>query len=130
MWRTLRAWLQPDGNQDADETRKAQLDIYAISAKYGMLMAWEPIHTYDQQMDAARAAEIRIERIGVHAREEQIAWVRTHDGGYTSTLIAGGKRYQSILPEPLSPNYGTVSRTSGGIGVQLGQLKHWLEHMT
>jgi hypothetical protein len=58
--------------------------------------------------------------------EEQIAWVRKHQGGYTSTMIAGGKRYQSILPEPLSPNYGTVSRTSGGIGDQLGQLKNWL----
>jgi len=130
-WRTPRAWLQPEGNQAAYEAKKAQLDIYAISAKYGILMAWEPIHTYDRQMDAARAAEIRIEQIGFHVLEEQIAWVRTHYGGYTSTMIAGGKHYQSILPEPLSRlRYGPVSRTSGGIGVQLGQLKHWLEHTT
>jgi hypothetical protein len=129
-WRTLRAWLQPEGNQEAYEAKKEQLDIYTISAKYGILMAWEPIYTYDQQMDAARAAEIRTERIGVRALEEQVAWVRKHHGGYTHTMIAGGRRYQSILPELLSPSYGPVSRTSGGIGVQLGQLKRWLEHTT
>jgi len=125
-WRTLRAWLQPEGDQKAYETKKESLDIDAISAKYGMLMAWEPIYYYDQQMDAARAAEIRTTRIGFHALEEQVAWVRKHQGGYTHTMIAGGKLYQSIMPEPLAPSYGTVSRTSGGIGEQLGQLKRWL----
>jgi hypothetical protein len=129
-WRTLRAWLQPEGNQEAYEAKKAQLDIYAISAKYGILIAWEPISYYDQQMDAARAAEIRTTQLGIRALEEQVAWVQQHHGNYTSTLIAGGRMYQSILPEPLSPSYGPVSRTSGGIGVQLGQLKRWLEHTT
>ncbi len=126
-WRTLRAWLQPEGDQDADETKKAQLDIYAISAKYGILMAWEPIYPYDQQMDAARAAAIRTQRIGLPSLEEQVAWVQQHQRGYTSTMIAGGQRYQSIMPTYLPSRYGTVSRTSGGIGTQLGQLKHWLE---
>lgn len=126
-WRTLRAWLQPESNQEADEAKKAQVDIYAISANYGILMAWEPIHTYDRQMDAARAAEIRSTRIGFPSVEAQVDWVRKHHGGYSSTMIAGGRLYQSILPEPLPPSYGTVSRTSGGIGDQLGQLKRWLE---
>lgn len=126
-WRTLRAWLQPAGEPDTALARTDALDIYAISAKYGILMAWRSIPNYNQRMDAARAATIRTERIGVRALEAHAAWVQQHQGGYTSTLIAGGRLYQSILPEPLPPAcYGTVSRTSGGIGEQLGQLKHWL----
>lgn len=127
MWRTLRAWLEP-GESAAYARKKEQIDIYAISAKYGILMAYEPITHYDWRMDEQRAHEIREQWIGFDALEQQAACIQRVVGGYTHTLIAGGRWYQSVVA-PIRfqhDRYGHVERTSGGIGEQLAQLKHWL----
>jgi hypothetical protein len=109
-WRTLRAYLTSAG------ATVGMLDVYALSAEFGLIPAIQPIPDYDRRMDAARAEELRPAVIATLGRLRS----------YKITLICGGLHYQAALPDLLPRACGQVTRTHGGIGTQLGQLKRWL----
>jgi hypothetical protein len=118
FWRTLRHHLAQD------QTLVNRLDVFALSAEFGVIPALQPIPASDRRLDQAGADAIREQRRGFAAREARS--ICQHD---TRILIAGGQHDQAILPPEVLLTLrrtGQVLRTSGGIGQQLAQRKHWL----
>ena len=114
-YRVLRAW------QRGNTARAAHLDILILSAEFGLITATTAIPDYDHRMTASRACERRPK---VQAHLVKHLATRT----YSQTLINLGADYLPALPldQAIVRTLGTISYTTGGIGVRLGQLKHWL----
>lgn len=94
-WRTLRAYLDRAGAHADD------LEVYALSAEFGLFPAIQPIPNYDRRMDMARAVELRPQALAaLTLRLQQLP--RTA-ACFTHTLIWGGRCYQTVLPLCRSP---------------------------
>ena len=96
------------------------LDVYILSAAYGLIPADRPIAFYDRKMNASRAAGLRGEVLG--------AFTRVMQDGYDSLCLVMGKTYLTALTgwEDSAPANLKLTVAEGTIGVKLAQLKHWL----
>ena len=97
------------------------LVVLVVSAKYGIIGCDELIATYEQRMTAERGEEIRAD----HASQIMVEVALRFN--LSSIHLHCSPDYRTALPmEQLLERGATVS--SGGIGVQLGQLKRWLNN--
>jgi hypothetical protein len=115
-FRVLRRWLS-----DHPEAA-ARLDVYILSAEFGLIPAIQPIPDYDRRMTAARACELCDQ---VRATLGELLALRSYAGAY----LSAGKVYRQALGD-LNTIAGLRSLTTApdgaGIGAQLGALKRWL----
>jgi hypothetical protein len=116
-FRVLRNW------QRTHPDLATQLDVLILSAKLGLITADQLIENYNQRLTPQRAAVLQ--PIVSAALQGFVA----EHGPYTATLIHLGRDYlPAIAPEALqSELFGTLTRTSGGIGMQLRHIKGWLD---
>jgi len=114
---TLRKW------QAANPTSAAQLDVWILSAKHGLITADALISDYNQRMTPNRAVELR------QSVRCALAYIVAQCGSYRATLIHLGQDYLSALTleQIQTAPFGAVTLTAGGIGTRLGQLKAWLD---
>lgn len=97
------------------------LAVIIVSAKYGPVEWTAAVARYDLKMTPALAQQHRAEW-GRRLREFCAAWE------FRSAFFFGGESYKLAVPVTLwQPPGCSVELSSGGIGVQLGQLKRWLE---
>lgn len=98
------------------------LHVLILSARYGLITAQKPIPWYDQAMTPERALVLQ-PRI-----QQRLSCALQCFGPYHATCIHLGRTYLPALARTpaLELQLGTITFTSGGIGVRLGQLKRWL----
>jgi len=99
-----------------------RLTILIVSAEFGLIPASTPIPWYERRMNAARAREMR-DDVATAAR------TMIGDRQFGRVMIVGGKHYRAALVDGIPVLEQRAARctcTSGGIGVQLGQLHAWL----
>jgi len=96
------------------------LDIYVLSAFYGLIPGTYPIICYEQLMTVERAAELRKEVISTLRNLISI--------GYRNLCLMMSKVYISALGnwEVLIPQGMEVTVIHGTPGSKLTQLKQWL----
>lgn len=99
------------------------LDIFIISAKYGLLTSEQPIDLYNRLMSLRRARQLR-----PIIQEELKSWIDTKRGGYAQVFINLGEVYMQTL---IGFDWDLVStmEASGGIGQRGSQMKAWLEQI-
>ncbi len=114
LWRVLRNWRE-------QTSQAANLDVYVLSAAFGLIPATQPIPRYDRTMDPARAAELWPE---VHQRFAEL--MQQH---YTHLCLALSQRYLRAMQgwEQLVPLPVVITQTDGTMGVKLAQLRAWLD---
>lgn len=115
IYRVLRKFLAecPEGAEE--------LDIFVLSAEFGLIPGSKPIPEYDRRMTRARAAELRPKVL--RAFQEHIA-----DGDYQELCVSTGKTYLLALEgyEDLLPATVRVMVSSAPAGKKLTELKSWL----
>ena len=96
------------------------LDIFIISAKYGLISAYDTISYYNQVMSVQRAKELAE---GVKLKLERAL----ENNGYGEIFINLGKTYALALEnsKKVLSDYN-VYWARGQIGERLNQLKRWL----
>ncbi|MFV9504008.1 MAG: DUF6884 domain-containing protein [Oscillochloridaceae bacterium umkhey_bin13] len=117
-WRLLRRYLREQYAAAQD------LEVYALSAAYGLLAAATPIPAYEQTMTPTQADALRP---AVLANVQQVL-----QSPHTHLCLSVSERYLRALEgwEALVPPELVVTRTDGPLGTKLGQLKAWLEGRT
>ncbi len=96
------------------------VDVFVLSAKYGLIAADELIADYDQRMTVARAQELRDEVL--RAFQECITQI-----SYREVFLSLGRNYRAALngcEVLLPPGVLIVSRSSSG--KKLAALRAWL----
>ena len=114
LWQVLRRF-QRDQPLFAHD-----LDIYVLSAAFGLIPATQPIPWYDQTMAPERADELR------PAALSQLEALLGQ--GYDSLCLGLSQRYLRAIDgwERLRPADLSVTHTDGPMGTKLGQLRSWL----
>ena len=98
-----------------------ELDVFILSAKYGLINSDEIISYYDQIMTVNRAEELNCE---IKARLENTV----QNECYNEIFISLGKTYMFALEESKNfLNEYHVYWGHGQIGERLHQLKKWLQ---
>ncbi len=97
-----------------------QLDIFILSAAYGLIPAEKPIANYNQLMTFQRAVELQSQ---ILARFNELM-----NNSYAKLCLAMSEKYLIALKEweALIPPDMSVTVTDGPQGVKLAQLKNWL----
>jgi hypothetical protein len=116
-FRVLRRWLREH------PARASKLDVYVLSAAFGLFPAVQPIPNYDCRMTAARAEELRPQ---VHATLRTLLELRS----YAAIGVSAGRLYRLALVGSdalLHPAPTVLAPAGAGIGAQLAALKQWLE---
>ena len=110
----LRRFLRESSNQSME------LDVYILSAAYGLIPGDCPIKWYDRKMDLTRAVELQSQ---VNSALSDILRVN-----YTSICFVLGKTYLKAFESAhdLIPDHTERIIAYGWIGKKLAQLKHWL----
>lgn len=120
-WRTVRASGYP-------AAPRAALQLAALSALHGLISADRIIAPYDVEMDAARARTLQ--KLPDELVHEQLEAAADRPVGVVQCY--GGRLYRSVVEAWADRGlFGTDTRveySSGGIGLQLGQLRQWLRH--
>ena len=97
------------------------LDVYILSAEFGLISAGEPIPNYDRRMTPQRVKELQS-----HIRPElkQVLSGRQYD----ELFISMGKAYRQVLVgyESLTPANLKVIVSTGIMGRKLAELRNWL----
>lgn len=97
-----------------------ELDVWVLSAEFGLIPGGEPIPTYDRVLTRARAAEL--------APQISAALPRAA-GDHAAAFVVAGAAYVGALARccgGIRP--GFVLRVApGGVGAKNGHLKRWLE---
>jgi hypothetical protein len=116
-YRVLRKFLTERPGQ-AEE-----LDVFVLSAKFGLIPGSKMIPDYDRRMTRARARELQPKVL--RAFQEQIA-----DSDYQELFVSTGKTYLLALQgyENLLPKT-KVTVSSAPSGKKLTELKSWLYGM-
>lgn len=112
MFRVVRRYLA--------NLTPASLDIYILSARYGLIEAHCPIHTYDQKMTSERASELQSEvKAGVqHILESQ---------KYHNICLSLSKSYwQSIQGCEELFSHCQTAQVGGSNGQGVSDLYRWL----
>lgn len=97
------------------------LDVYILSAEFGLIPSDKPIPDYDRRITAERVKELqyptlsKLKQILVSKQYEELFINLGED--YRRVLIG----YESVLPVNLK-----VIVSTGSIGYKLGQLRYWL----
>ena len=114
VYRTLR-------KMQRERAVPTNLDVFIISAKYGLIACQKPIDSYDQKMTPERANELANE-----VQERLKAHIRIR--AYNQVFINLGKTYMLTLD---GFQWGLVStlEASGGIGQRVSQTKAFLERI-
>jgi hypothetical protein len=115
LWQVLRSFLRQQPLFAAD------LDVYVLSAAFGLIPASQAIPPYDQMMAPERADELRpavLERF--HALV---------GNGYRDLCLGLSQPYLRAMSDwkTLVPSGVAVTLTDGPMGMKLGQLRAWLE---
>ena len=97
-----------------------QLDVYILSAAYGLIMGDSPIPFYDQKMNMSRIVELQPQVKKVFSNILQ--------NNYTSIRFVLGKNYLKAFEgsQDLIPILTELIVTNGPIGKKQTQLKKWL----
>jgi hypothetical protein len=113
-FRVLRRYLR----KRPDEA--SRLDVYILSAAYGLIPVTYPIVDYNQMMTQKRAAELHDGVLGL--------LVHLLCSGYRSLCLAMSKVYLLAFDgwPALVPQGVQVTLTDGSQGMKLAQLKRWL----
>ena len=113
-FQVLRRFLREQPN------KAALLDVYILSAGYGLIRADRPITLYDQKMIPSRATELQPEVLMTFAEIMQ--------SNYTSLCLVMGKTYLRALEgwECFAPKSMKLTVADGPMGIKLSQLKNWL----
>lgn len=115
LWRVLRRYRRQQPRF------AAELDVYVLSAAYGLIPDAQAIAWYEQTMTTERAHELRP---GVIARFRTLM-----ERPYTSLCLGLSQRYLQAMAgwEALVPPSIAVTHTDGPMGTKLKQLRTWLE---
>ncbi len=115
LWQVLRAYLREQ------PLFGAGLDVYVLSAAFGLIPASQPIPWYDQTMAPERADELRPEVLRRFAALMEM--------GYDQLCLGLSQRYLRAIAgwEAHVPPQVAVTLTDGPMGTKLGQLRAWLE---
>lgn len=124
----VKAWDLYDGvfyrilKKDRYKQVIESLDIYILSAKYGLIPMNNIIENYDHKMTLSTAREQRNSNL---IKVKEVCQINH----FQEIFIAAGSTYLMALSplEEWLPDQATFSQTSGKIGFQLQQLKVWLE---
>lgn len=112
-WKTLRAAGVP-----------FDVDVYALSAEYGLVPAWQVRANYDRRMDAARARELAP---GVMV---SFSFLKRVQGTYDAAFVVAGKDYMPALHGAEGDLRNVPARivevAAGGIGYKRQALRAWL----
>ncbi len=98
----------------------SDLDVYVLSAAYGLIPASQLIPRYDLTMAPERADALRPEAL------KQFALLMRDE--YGALCLGLSQRYMRAITgwEQLVPSSVSVTITDGPMGVKLGQLRAWL----
>lgn len=116
-YRVLRKHCGGQLAQDRQLAEGARLQVYILSAKYGLISSRADIDHYDLQMSPARSRVL----IGWSAHAEQFQELLRQEG---ELFVVAGAAYRSVLDAWACGK--SYRYAIGGIGEQLGQLKRWL----
>jgi hypothetical protein len=113
-FRVVRRFLR-----EADPALR-DVDVYVLSARYGLISANQRIADYDQQMTPTRAAELRSKVLG---RLQEIL-----SQGYGEVFLSLGRSYLQAVNgfEALVPDGTRVTVSRDAAGRRLTELKRWL----
>lgn len=97
-----------------------QLDVYILSAAYGLISKDHQTKFYDQKMNLSRIDELQ-----PHVKTLFSSLLQNH---YTSICFVLGKTYLKVFENlnDLIPNLTETLVTHGSIGKKQVQLKNWL----
>lgn len=114
LWRVLRAYRREQGLWGAD------LEVFGLSAEYGLIPAEQTIPMYERTIDTDRANELHPTVLG----EFRALMSR----GYDQLCLGVSQRYLQVLEgwEELVPPKTAVTVTDGTEAIKLGQLRAWL----
>ncbi|WP_084555325.1 DUF6884 domain-containing protein [[Phormidium ambiguum] IAM M-71] len=112
-FRVVRKFLQ--------QRKPDYLDIFILSAKFGLISSNELISNYDQKMDKKRSQELQST---VNAKFCELL----QSGFYKRCLLCLSQDYLQIFNnyEKVIPEKLTVTIATGTIGKKLSILHHWL----
>lgn len=118
LWQVLRSYLREQ------PLFALELDIYVLSAAFGLIPASQPIPWYDQTMAPERADALH------PAVLEQFGTLMQQD--YDQLCLGLSQRYLRAMDgwEACLPPSVVVTQTDGPMGIKLGQLRAWLEGRT
>jgi hypothetical protein len=115
LWQVLRSFVR------AQPLFAADIDVYVLSAGFGLISAARSIPWYDQTMAPERADELRPMALA--------CFHNLMDAGYSDLCLGLSHRYLRAMQgwEALVPMDMRVTLTDGPMGTKLGQLRAWLE---
>jgi hypothetical protein len=113
-FRVLRSYFQ-NTSESCD-----QIDVFILSAAYGLIPATQLISNYDQYMTVQRANELNEQALKTFAD-----LLRT---GYAEICLALSKTYYCALDgwTAFVPSSTSATIVEGTQGVKLARLKYWL----
>jgi hypothetical protein len=116
-FQVVRRFLREAGPQLKD------VDIYVLSAEYGLISVDKPIADYDRRMTTARAAELRPE---VSKRLREIL-----SQGYDEVFVSLSQVYLEAVGslDALGSDGARVIVSRAAMGRRLTELKRWLYHL-
>lgn len=115
-FRVLRRYLN-----DTSSANEDRLDVFILSAEYGLIEGSQKIPVYDRRMTRQRAEAIKAKVLCTF--QQQIA-----SQNYDDLFISAGRTYLLVLDgsKALLPATTKVTISSGGSGRKLTELKTWL----
>jgi hypothetical protein len=115
LWRVLRSF-QRDHPLSADD-----LEVYVLSAAFGLIPGLHRVPCYDQSMTVEQADALRPQVLACFAE--------LMGKEYTHLCLGLSQRYLRALQgwTDLVPAGLAVTQTDGPMGIKLGQLHAWLQ---
>jgi hypothetical protein len=115
MWKMLRSFIKKRADSEIN------LDIYVLSAEFGLIPASQSIPWYDRVMTEERAKELRGSTIS--------QFCLLLDGGYSQICLALSKLYLQVLQgwEDMVPAEAAVTVIDGPMAAKPAQLRSWLK---
>jgi len=97
------------------------LEVFILSAAYGLIPAKHPVRNYDQVMTSQRAAELRKDVLATFTNV-------IGNSAWTEICLALSRRYMAALEgwDSLIPAGVSVTMADGSQGIRLAKLKQWL----
>lgn len=101
---------------------QGEVEIWILSAKFGLIPGWQEIEWYEQQMTFARALQLWAP---VTAKLKTML----ASGEYVDAFENLGSTYQIAAADGFRDSPIPVERASGGIGVRMGMTVKWLDRL-
>ena len=97
------------------------LEVFILSAAYGLIPAKHPVRNYDQVMTPQRAVELHKDVLATFTAV-------VGDGTWTDICLALSRRYMAALEgwDSLIPVGVSTTMADGSQGIRLSRLKRWL----